>query len=255
MYADVRDKILKVHPWTFAEKRISLAKVITGATQVNPVVITSVAHGLSNENEVKITGVIGMTELNGNTYKIANKATDTFELTDPDDDSNIDGTSFTEYSSGGFARKINTLAWDDDGLNIVYDLPSDYLRANIQSDPWAWVKIEGQKLLSNVEELKIGYTYKLDDPTIYTAEFTLAFATLLASELAFSLTESTSKAKALVDKYNNITLPDAQSADSQQGTARNAQADLWEFARRSGTGLGIRGRPGMATWHPINWWC
>lgn len=78
---------------------------ITGATKANPVVITAASHGFVNADEVRITDVNGMTELNGNTYKVANKTANTFELTSPDDDSNINGTAFTTYISGGKANK------------------------------------------------------------------------------------------------------------------------------------------------------
>ncbi len=79
--------------------------VITGATQANPVVVTAVDHGFSNGDIVKIRGVKGMTELNNRKFKVANKTDDTFELTDPDDDGNIDGLTYEEYESGGEARE------------------------------------------------------------------------------------------------------------------------------------------------------
>jgi hypothetical protein len=82
--------------------------VITGATQADPVVITSVAHGLSNGNEVRIDLVEGMTELNGNFYKVANVAADTFEITD-NSNNDIDGTLFEEYITGGEARELVTV--------------------------------------------------------------------------------------------------------------------------------------------------
>lgn len=72
-----------------------LAAVIIGATQANPVVITAVAHGLSNGDEVTLANVGGMIELNGIEYTVANITTDTFELT------GIDGTLFTAYTTGG----------------------------------------------------------------------------------------------------------------------------------------------------------
>ena len=80
---------------------------ITGATRANPVVITTDgAHLLSNTDEVRITDLVGgMEELNTNTYKVANKTSNTFELTSPDDDSNIDGTGFAvAYIAGGKAN-------------------------------------------------------------------------------------------------------------------------------------------------------
>lgn len=81
---------------------------ITAVTAANPVVVTAAAHGLSNGDLVDIVEVEGMTELNGNRYKVANKSADTFELTDPEDDSDIDGSAFTVYTSGGKVRKAVT---------------------------------------------------------------------------------------------------------------------------------------------------
>ncbi len=73
---------------------------ISGATVANPVVITATAHGFSNGDIIGTFDVVGMTELNGNTYKVANKTDDTFELNTAADAA-IDGTGFTAYTSGG----------------------------------------------------------------------------------------------------------------------------------------------------------
>lgn len=77
---------------------------ITGATKANPVVITAPSHGFSNGDTVKIDKVEGMTDLNGNSYKIKNKTTNTFELTNSSD-VNINGTAFGTYIQGGEVRK------------------------------------------------------------------------------------------------------------------------------------------------------
>ena len=83
-------------------------KTISGATAANPCVITATSHGFSNGDEVYISSVVGMTELNGKYYKIKNKTTNTFELTDIDD-TNINSTSFTAYSSAGTAARVYTV--------------------------------------------------------------------------------------------------------------------------------------------------
>lgn len=72
---------------------------ITGATQANPVVITSNAHGFANGDTIYIESVGGMTQLNGNHYVVANQAANTFEL------SGINGTGYGAYTSGGKASK------------------------------------------------------------------------------------------------------------------------------------------------------
>ena len=73
---------------------------ITGATAADPVVITANAHGYSNGDRVYITEVAGMVELNNREFTVANKTTNTFEL------SGIDGSAFAAYSSGGKVGKI-----------------------------------------------------------------------------------------------------------------------------------------------------
>lgn len=93
----------------FVDSGLSLDSPVTisGATQANPVVITATAHGFSDTDLIDHSDIKGMTELNGNRYKIANKTANTYELTDTDDN-NIDGTGFTVYKSAGKARKAVT---------------------------------------------------------------------------------------------------------------------------------------------------
>lgn len=71
---------------------------ISGATQANPVVATATAHGFADGEEVEITGVVGMTELNDRRFTVDNQTANTFEL------KGEDGTGHTAYSSGGTAR-------------------------------------------------------------------------------------------------------------------------------------------------------
>jgi hypothetical protein len=73
------------------------AKTITGATAANPVVITSTSHSLANGTVIQIDGIVGMRELNGRAFVIANQATNSFEL------KGVDGTGYTAYTSGGTA--------------------------------------------------------------------------------------------------------------------------------------------------------
>ena len=101
------------HKWlrNTAGASTAVEKVITGATAANPVVITSSNHGLANGTKVSISKVVGMVELNIETaYTVANKATNTFEL------SGVDGSGFTTYGSAGVATKAAVGAG-----NIVVD--------------------------------------------------------------------------------------------------------------------------------------
>lgn len=73
---------------------------ITGATQADPIVITATGHDFDNGDAVRITGVVGMTEINTFLFRVANKTANTFELQDLDGN-DIDGTGYTAYTSGG----------------------------------------------------------------------------------------------------------------------------------------------------------
>ena len=73
---------------------------ITAITKANPAVVTASAHGLSNGDRVFISGVGGMVELNNKEFTVANKTTNTFEL------SGEDSSSHTTYTSGGTVGKI-----------------------------------------------------------------------------------------------------------------------------------------------------
>lgn len=75
------------------------AHAITGATNANPCVVTSANHGFENGETVTFASVGGMTELNGNTYTVAGRTDNTFQL------QGIDSTAYGVYTSGGTATR------------------------------------------------------------------------------------------------------------------------------------------------------
>ncbi len=78
---------------------------ITAITQADPPVVTATAHGKLSGEPVYISGVVGMTEVNGNYYIVQNAAANTFELAD------VDATGYTAYSSGGFVDEPEFGNW------------------------------------------------------------------------------------------------------------------------------------------------
>lgn len=85
----------KVKVVAAAPAALSTSGSITGATQANPVVITSTAHGLTNGQVVYISGVGGMTQINGLAFTVAGVTTNTFQL------SAVNGTGYGAFTSGG----------------------------------------------------------------------------------------------------------------------------------------------------------
>ena len=80
---------------------VNLQPNLSAATQANPVVCTSNAHGLQEGQQIKFESVGGMTQLNGNTYTVRNPAANTWELYDTDGTTSTDGTGFGSFTSGG----------------------------------------------------------------------------------------------------------------------------------------------------------
>jgi hypothetical protein len=67
---------------------------ITGATKSNPCVITSPGYSLQTGQRIRIANVVGMTQLNGNTYTVTVVGKDQFSI-------DTDSSAFTTYVSGG----------------------------------------------------------------------------------------------------------------------------------------------------------
>lgn len=93
----------KISVKSFSPVALSATGSITGATQANPCVITSTAHGLSNGDKVYISGVGGMTQLNGNVCTVAGAAANTFQL------SGVNSSAYGAYTSGGTWSKVMTV--------------------------------------------------------------------------------------------------------------------------------------------------
>ncbi|MCK5236260.1 MAG: hypothetical protein KAR06_04665, partial [Deltaproteobacteria bacterium] len=93
------------------------AKNITGITQANPCVVTVTGHGYSTGDEVYITGVEGMTELNTRNFKIVHAGANAYSLQFMDG-TPVDSTAFTAYTSQGTSEK-------------VFEITTTYLEADL----------------------------------------------------------------------------------------------------------------------------
>ena len=84
--------------------QIEAARTITGITQASPAVVTAANHEFVAGQTVVITGVAGMTQVNGVTFTVANPTTNTFQL------QGINSTGFGAYTSGGVATGVYEIA-------------------------------------------------------------------------------------------------------------------------------------------------
>lgn len=92
---------------TTASPLTQLNTVSNVNTSTIPIVITSFSHGLGSGEDVIIMDLVGTTEINDNHYYVRNLTTDTFSLYyDKFLSIPVDGTTFTNYVSGGIVNAI-----------------------------------------------------------------------------------------------------------------------------------------------------
>jgi len=232
VYDILRQALLRAYPWNFSKKSAILGRVvdsettITGATAADPVVITAASHGLSDDDTVSIRGVGGMIELNGKTYTVANATTDTLELED------IDGGDYTAFTSGGTIGKVSVVG-DEVNWDNRYYLPSDYLNIwRINGEPESRIKfaIENpsgsrRELLTDEDTCHIKYIFDVEDYELFDETFVKLFALLLASNLAFTVSQSRTLAEDLQGEYE-IEFAKAMFVDSSEaGTPTDPMPD------------------------------
>ncbi len=94
-----RDQLFNLYPrypTQFQKGVESISGTITGVAQpTNPTSITAPSHGLATGASVTISNVVGMTQLNGNTYQITVVNANTFTL------NGINNAAYGAYVSGG----------------------------------------------------------------------------------------------------------------------------------------------------------
>lgn len=98
-----------------------LALAITGITQASPAVLSYTGTDPANGQEVHLSGVLGMSALNGRNFKIANvnAGANTLELKYMDG-ANVDTSTFPAYVSGGTADRI-------------YEIVTPYVEAHLRA--------------------------------------------------------------------------------------------------------------------------
>jgi len=138
---------------------------------------------------------------------------------------------------------VTPLAWTDRQMNFLYQLPSDIIRifgVNQQRAIW---RVEQDKLLSDSDDIGIIYTFDMTDTTRFGAAMTDAFADKLAADMSFYVNNSKTASSDLLAKYQGVSLPKAESEDSQgQGTPQEIDDNLWVYAKYGFTPVNSMGR-------------
>lgn len=79
---------------------------ITNITQADPAVVTAASHGFNDGEQVRITDVSGMTEINDRVYTVDDSDVNTFSLEDSAGIGDINSVDFTQYTLGGSVEQV-----------------------------------------------------------------------------------------------------------------------------------------------------
>ena len=111
-------------------------------------------------------------------------------------------------------------AW---GFKFAYTLPADCLRLLKILDYDSNYKVEGRKVLSNTETMKILYVSRVIDPNEYDELLRETLSASLSADIAFAVTSNNTTSQNMYQLYQE-KLKDARFVDSTEG--QNVDQDL-----------------------------
>ena len=116
------------------------------------------------------------------------------------------------------------------GWAYKFPLPSDCLRVwGTSTEPDDWTT-EGRFLFSNSSEISINYIKDLTDESLFTPSFAEALACMIAEDISYALTKSSSLLENL-QKKTKAAIAFARNQNGQEGVGDRIYADTWLNAR------------------------
>lgn len=227
---------------------LETAKTITGITQANPGVITSAGHGFVDGDEVYISGIVGMTQLNGRSFIVDQIGVNTFSLVDmwgtP-----VDTSAYTAYTSGGSARRHYQIASPYSISSLTDSTTGCCLMSTVQSVDVTYICVPGFQPRKLTRTNSTSWAFSLFTPTggpfvgtdpdeTVTIQSTAATGavTLTASSATFASTDVGSLF--LIEKPLTDTTPawEAGKAIGSTGLIRRSQGHYYSSGTTGTTG-------------------
>ena len=109
------------------------------------------------------------------------------------------------------------------GFKYAYTLPADCLRLLKILDYDSNYKVEGRKVLSNTETMKILYVSRVTDPNEYDELLRETLSASLGADIAFGVTSNNQTSQNMYQLFQD-KLKDARFVDSTEG--QNVEQDL-----------------------------
>mgnify|MGYP003128564007 CR=1 FL=1 len=161
-------------------------------------------------------------------------ATTILSLTEDSKNARLCNSRFTQVRDGVFrshpwnclqkrielAQDTTTPAW---GFKYAYTLPADCLRLLRILDYDSNYKVEGRKILSDTETMKILYVSRVTDANEYDELLRETLSSALSADIAFAVTSNNTTATNMYNLFQD-KLKDARFVDSTEG--QNVEQDL-----------------------------
>ncbi len=130
----------------------------------------------------------------------------------------------------------SVLSWFHVDESYVYTKPTGVLRIWEVNNTQAIWREEGDYIISNSAGLGIKWAFDQTTMPKWQPAAIEAFSYKLASEIAFQITNSATKAMELKKYYDDVKLPDAQAKNSQTGEQQQVRDDSWESSKYGTSG-------------------
>lgn len=117
-----------------------------------------------------------------------------------------------------------------DDWSFCYQIPSDCIRVIRMSNDESFT-IKGTAIYSNSDDARIEYVSRETDPTKFSRGFIKAFASRLAADLAFGITQNATLATNM-DATAQRDLKEAKWSDAQEGNSVTIQEGTFFTARQ-----------------------
>lgn len=111
---------------------------------------------------------------------------------------------------------VKTAEWSNDNMNNYFKLPSDLITiVDVENKGTVW-RVEEENIICNASSFGLLYVFYNDDTSKYPSYFVDAFATKLAYDVCYNLTNSTTMTD-MCYKLAEKKLLEAKSKDVKQG--------------------------------------
>jgi hypothetical protein len=248
------------YPWHFAKRFESLVKrtaVITNITAASAAVLTvtssTIALEIRTGDIIEITGVAGMTQINGRRGKVVSGGGTVTLTTD------INSSAFSAYSAGGVAEVKPLVRWRNAfrlptdlarGPRAVYPLtsPIDYDNVGVRPATDRSYDIESDLLYTDLDGVAIEYFREVTPETEWLDAFHQFIVKAFAADIAIDVTGNVSMHQALLQ--DAFGLPSeagegglykkAKSADSQRVPSEVVEHNPLSEARFGAGGDALR---------------